>query len=143
MGRRDSVSSPDGRWVAYQSGERGSGEATTFVQPYPPTGVKFQVARGGRPLWSPDGKELTFIPAPSQFMAVSVTTEPTFAFTDPVALPRRFGLAPPASPRPYDILPDGRIVAVAAAGEIGPGAGEVRVVLGWFEELKTKVPVRR
>jgi len=78
-----------------------------------------------------------------RFMAVSVTTEPTFAFTDPVPLPRRFGLAPPASPRPYDVLPDGRIVAVSAAGEGAPGAGELRVVLGWFEELKAKVPVKR
>jgi Tol biopolymer transport system component len=140
----DAVFSPDGRWVAYQSGEAGSGEATTYVQPYPPTGAKFQIGRGGRPVWSPDGKQLFFIPAPSQFMAVSVTTEPTFAFTQPVAVSRRFGLAPPASPRPYDILPDGRIVAVAPAGQSGgPGATEIRVVVNWFEELKAKVPVSR
>jgi serine/threonine-protein kinase len=53
--------SPDGRWIAYQSGESGSGEAILFVQPFPPTGDKFEIARGGRAMWSPDGKELFFV----------------------------------------------------------------------------------
>jgi Tol biopolymer transport system component len=54
----DAVFSPDGRWVAYQTGESGAGEGTTYVQPFPPSGTKHQIARGGRPLWSRDGKEL-------------------------------------------------------------------------------------
>jgi Tol biopolymer transport system component len=137
----DAVFSPDGRWVAYQVGRSGSAEATTFVEPYPPTGAKFQVARGGRPLWSPDGRELFFIPAPSQFLVVSVSTEPTFTVTEPTPVPRRFGLASPTNPRPYDMLPDGRVVAVAPADQ-GAGATptEIRVVLNWFDELKAKVP---
>jgi hypothetical protein len=97
----DAVFSPDGRWVAYQAGESGLGEATTYVQPFPPTGAKYEIARGGRPLWSRDGSELFFVPAPSQFMAVTVRTEPVFGFTPPAQVPRRFGLAPPASPRPF------------------------------------------
>ena len=32
--------SPDGRWVAYQVGESGQGEATLYVQPFPPTGTQ-------------------------------------------------------------------------------------------------------
>ena len=44
------------------------------------------------------------MPAPSQFMAVTVRTDPDFAFTPPAPVPRRFGLAPPMGPRPYDIL---------------------------------------
>jgi len=140
----DAVFSPDGRWVAYQTGQAGSGEPTTFVQPYPPTGAKFQIARGGRPLWSPDGSQLFFIPGPSRFMAVSVSTRPVFAVTDPVAVPRRFELSPPASPRPYDMLPDGRVVGVAPADQAGGRVSkEFRVVLNWFEELKTKVPVKK
>jgi hypothetical protein len=133
--------SPDGRWVAYQAGDGRSGDATTYVEPFPPTGVKYQIARGGRPVWSRDGKELLFVPAPSQFMAVSVRTAPAFAFTPPVLIPRRFGLAPPASPRPYDLLPDGRLVAPNPASEAAdPGAPQIHVVLNWFEELKAKVP---
>ena len=45
------------------------------------------------------------------------------------------------NPRPYDILPDGRIVAanaVTSAGEQRPG--QIHVVLNWFEELKSKLP---
>jgi eukaryotic-like serine/threonine-protein kinase len=139
----DAVFSPDGRWVAYQSGQSGSAEATLFVQPYPPTGARFQVARGGRALWSPDGKELFFVPAPSQFAAVSVGTQPNFSVGNPRLAPRRFGLAPPSSPRPYDMLPDGRLVAVSPADQNNPAAqSEIRVVVNWFDELKAKVPAK-
>jgi serine/threonine-protein kinase len=140
----NAVFSPDGRWVAYQVGELGTGEATTYVQPFPPTGTKFEIARGGRPLWSHDGKELFFVPAPSQFMAVGVRRTPTFVSTPPVSVPRRFGLAPPTSPRPYDILPDGRFVAVDVANQAGDLRSEqIQVVVNWFEELKRKVPVAK
>ena len=134
--------SPDGRWVAYQSGERGQGEATTFVQPFPPTGSRYQIARGGRPAWSRDGRELFFVPAPGQFMAVRVRTEPSFAVTSPVAVPRRFGIADPTSPRPFDTLPDGRMVGVAPPGmsQSGSGPAQIHVVLNWFEELKARAP---
>ena len=122
----------------------GGAEATTYVQPFPANGTKFELGRGGRPMWAPDGKELFFVPAPSQFMAVSVRTNPTFGFSAPVSLPRRFGLAPPANPRPYDILPDGRIVAVDAASQAGDQASQqLDVVLNWFEELKRKLPGSR
>ncbi len=137
----DGVFSPDGKWVAYQVGEKGGGEATTFVEPFPPNGTKHQTARGGRSIWSRDGKELFFVPAPGQFMVVGVTTQPTFAFTNPVAVPRGFGIADPASPRPYDIMPDGRILGVGTSGQIQTGssaATQVRVVLNWTEELKAR-----
>ena len=135
--------SPDGRWVAYQAGETGSGEARTYVQPFPPTGAKYEIARGGRPMWSRDGTELFFVPAPSVFRAVSVRTEPAFAVTSPVNVPRRFGLAPPANPRPYDILPDGRFVAIDAAVQSGDQQiAPIQVVVNWFEEVKRKVPGR-
>jgi eukaryotic-like serine/threonine-protein kinase len=140
----NAVFSPDGRWVAYQTGDVGTGEATTYVQPFPPTGAKYEIARGGRPMWSRDGKELFFVPAPSQFMVVSVHTDPVFGFTQPASVPRRFGLAPPMSPRPYDILPDGRIVSVDTANPAGDQrTAPIHVVLNWYEELKAKLPVAK
>jgi Tol biopolymer transport system component len=56
--------SPDGRWIAYQSGD--SGRDNLFVQPFPPTGATFQISRNEdahHPAWSRDGKELFYIPA--------------------------------------------------------------------------------
>ena len=79
---------------------------------------------------------------------MSVNTQPSITFGSPIALPQ-------AVPRPslissdvrgYDILPDGRILAVipafdqdAAGGALRP---EIRVVLNWFGELKRLVPVK-
>jgi len=135
----NAVFRPDGRWVAYQSGDLNSGEATTYIQPFPATGTKHEIARGGRPMWSRDGKELFFVPAPSQFVSVTVRTDPVFGFTAPAQIPRRFGLAPPTSPRPYDILPDGRIVTVDTVNPSGDRSAQLTVVVNWFEELKSRV----
>ena len=139
------VFSPDGRWIAYQVGEPNTAEGWTYVQPFPSTGTKHQIARGGRPAWSQNGGELElfFVPAPGQFMAVTVRTQPTFAFTNPVTVPRRFIVAFPGNPRPYDVLPDGRFVTVGAASEPGDQrAPHIQVVLNWHEELKRLVPAR-
>jgi hypothetical protein len=48
--------------------------------------------------------------------------------------------------RAFDVLPDGRFVGLVepAGSESITGAlvAEMRVVLNWFEELKTRVPVK-
>ena len=41
--------SPNGRWVAYQIGTAGVTEGITYIQPFPPTGEKYQIA----PRWAP------------------------------------------------------------------------------------------
>jgi serine/threonine-protein kinase len=140
----DAVFSPDGRWVAYQFGEPDAGEAITYVEPFPQTGAKYQVARGGRPQWSRDGTDLFYVPAPSQFMAVRVRTQPSITFANPVAVPRGFGIADPANTRPYDITPDGRILGVGTGQTPSgsPGPAQIQVVLNWFEELKARAPTR-
>jgi len=133
--------SPDGRWVAYQSG--GYAGDRTFVEPFPPTGTKFQIGRGGRPLWSRDGKELFFVPLPGQFVVVGVTTRPAFAFTTPTPVPRSFPSADPTLQRPFDMAGDGRFVVVTS-GESQPAgvASRMELVLNWHEELKQRVPTR-
>src|SRR6185436_6713748 len=68
------VFSPDGRWVAYTTTDRG--RTNTYVEPYPPTGAKYSVVTPGsphHPLWSPDGKTLFYNPRAGAFEAVSVT----------------------------------------------------------------------
>ncbi len=144
--RTGAVFSPDGRWVAYATTE---GSTTTiYVQPFPARpGVPYQLPpRGGQPkhpAWSADTKQLFYNPGPGQFESVSVTTQPTFAFGNPVALPRPFPGAGPTVRRPYDITPDGRFVSPIAAGQSvsgRPTAPQIQVVLNWFEELRTRVP---
>lgn len=142
----DAVFSPDGRWVAYQVGEPGRVEAVTFVQPFPPTGTKYQVAPGGRPLWHPSGNEIFIVPGAGRLAVAGVLTRPTLSFTTPVMVPRGFSEANPARPRTFDILPDGRIVGISTPGEqalSGIAREEVRIVVNWFEELRRLVPVAK
>ena len=124
-------------------------EGTFYVEPFPPTGTKDLVAQqGGRPLWSRDGKELFYVPAPGRLRVAAVKTAPIFTVTNPVDVPRGFGAAAPFEPRTFDIMPDGRIVAVVRVGQsrgeslAQPQAQQIQVVLNWFEELKSKVPTK-
>jgi hypothetical protein len=139
--------SPDGQWVAYASAERGT-RTTIYVQPFPPTGAKYQLVAKGfdaphELAWSPDGKELLYNPGVGRFEAVSVRTQPTFAFGNAVAVPRPFRTAPTNSRTLYDITPGGKFVGLIPAGqtEFGPTATpQIQVVLNWFEELRARVP---
>ncbi len=134
---------PSGRWVAYAS-DAGRQEGFVFVQPFPATGEIHQVSKAGEnghhPMWTPDGRELAYIPHVGLLVAVGVSMTPTFTFTDPKPLPRKFATSCPVSQRPWDIASDGRVLSVYEAGV--SGAPEIRVVLNWFEELKAKVPIR-
>jgi serine/threonine-protein kinase len=142
--------SPDGKWVAYASTERGIG--TIYVQPFPATGIKYQLfAKGSdsphHPRWSPDGKELFYDANPklTGFEAVSVTTQPTFAFGNAVTVPKLFLMAGMGLRTPYDIAPDGRLVGRITAGQmeyVRSSSDQIQVVLNWFEDLKARVPTR-
>ena len=142
--------SPDGRWVAYASAERGVTTTTIFVQPFPATGAKYQLFVKGsnntphKVAWSPDGKELFYVPKIGGFEAVSVTTQPTFTFGNAVAVPRPFNPGPPNSRTLYDITPGGKFVGLIVPGQTGPVAlttpRQIQVILNWFEELRARVP---
>jgi Tol biopolymer transport system component len=140
--------SPDGRWVAYQSTETGMSQI--YVQPFPPTGAKYQISKTNGnsiyPLWSRDGKELFSIPAPRQFVAVSVTTKPSFAFSNPTTMARSVFIdGGPPTVRNYDAARDGRIMAVIPAAQVQSEAArapQIQVVLNWFEDVKQRVPLK-
>jgi Tol biopolymer transport system component len=142
--------SPDGNWVAYASAERGAG--TIYVQPFPATGIKYQLFVKGsdsphHPRWSPDGRELFYDANPkvTGFEAVSVTTQPTFAFGNAVIVPKLFLMAGAVLRTPYDIAPDGRLVGRITAGHaeyVRSQNDQIQVVLNWFEDLKARVPTR-
>ena len=146
--------SPDGKWVTYSASERSGTEVYVYVQPFPATGSRYQISQSGEnghhPMWSRDQKELLYVPLVGQLAARSVTTGPTFAFGNPVQIPRTFPVAAPTTPRTFDITPDRRVVGVIASSPSPDGRGggsgaasaaalEVVVVLNWFEELKARV----
>ena len=68
--------SPDGRWMAYVSGEAGSLEV--FLSPFPNATAKWRVSTAGgiQPKWRRDGKELFFLAPDKTLMAVAIPTTP-------------------------------------------------------------------
>ena len=64
--------SPDGRWFAYSSGETGQSEV--YVVAFTSKKDKLQISDGGgsMPAWRDDGKELYYISADNNLMAVAV-----------------------------------------------------------------------
>jgi hypothetical protein len=141
----DAMFSPDGRWIAYSS------DAQVFVQPFPSTGAKYLIAAGAvHPIWSRDGKELYFEGRrglSGQLNVVNVTTQPAFAFGNPVLVPSasvRLGFT--RLERQYDVMPDGRgLVAAVDVGRSEPAApvvSQLQVVLNWTEELKRLAPAK-
>jgi serine/threonine-protein kinase len=142
--------SPDGRWVAYTVRPTTPAQAVIYVEPYPPTGTRYQISKdsedGHHPVWSPDGHELLYTPGPgNRFLSVPITTKPTFSFGDAKLIPRLFMNAPPTAQRTYDVARDGTRV-LGLRTDVGPDglpmSPQVQVVLNWFEELNARVPVR-
>jgi serine/threonine-protein kinase len=144
--------SPDGRWVAYMASAPGAPLGSLFVQPFPTTGARYPISKGGgfHPTWSPDGKELFYFAGAGagQFVAVSVATRPTFTFGNPAPVSSRVFIdRGPGFERNNDITLDGkRFLGVVAAGQNAaagaPAAPQIQVVLNWFEELKARVPTK-
>jgi WD40-like Beta Propeller Repeat len=81
MARATPAFSPDGRWVAYAVADNEVAGTQVFVQPFPPTGARYQLfARAGdfphHPLWTPDGKQLLYVPRVGDLEAVTVEAQP-------------------------------------------------------------------
>jgi len=140
--------SPDGRWVAYSVGDGGT-PPSVYVEPFPATGAKYQIASNAvHPVWSRDGKALFFMlvgGASNRLNGVNVTTQPTFAFGLPTTFEFTRQALNRAPGRNYDVLPDGRFIFLASpSNQPGPPAANpsIQVVLNWAEELKQRVPTK-
>jgi serine/threonine-protein kinase len=138
------VFSPDGRWVAYAS-RQGRTRSAVYVQPFPPTGAKYQISSdaddGHHPMWSPDGNELLFNPGPGPSLFVTrIPRQATFTFAEGPPIVSTLRKAAPGYARPYDLTRDGRLLGLVDTSQTQPGAPapQIQIVLGWFEELKAK-----
>jgi serine/threonine protein kinase len=132
--------SPNGRWLAYVSGEAGI-PPEVVVQPFPdPSKGKWQISRNGGayPRWRRDGRELYYLDRNLRIVAVSVSTDNHFEvgesvslFEAPILFPPRHG--PSQGPDyPYDVTPDGQRFLVASLF----GTTPITVVVNWPASLK-------
>jgi YD repeat-containing protein len=122
--------SPDGRWLAYESNE--SGRLEVYVQAYPTATSRVQVSReGGQwPLWSKGGDVLYFR-AGSALLSSAVTTSPALRSDPPRVILRDPLLAELiVSAKPFDVAPDGRVLAIREDDSIR--SDHIVVVQNWL-----------
>ena len=138
--------SPDGQWIAYTTSTAG-GQNQVFAQPFPPTGAKYRIGAGTRPLWSRSGKEIFYYRGDGGTLFKTViATRPGLTLSNETALPFNvlLGRGPGGFGRDADIMPDDkRFVAVVVPSGASGAAGIRRfdVITNWFEELKQRVPM--
>jgi len=128
------VVSPNGRWLAYQSGESGSNEV--FIVPYPRGEGRWQVTSGGARdvSWNADGSEIIFSQA-GKFIALSLTgttsvelgTRRVIADFGKLTNIRIYGGT-------FDPVNTRWAIIRELAGVSSPKS--LNVVTGWFEELR-------
>jgi Protein kinase domain/WD40-like Beta Propeller Repeat len=146
--------SPDGKWIAYASNNAHEANQIfgIYVQPYPPTGTRYEISRNGGawPVWHPQGNELFYRLNVGQanaarIKAVAITTNPVPTFTSDMDLPIQ-GFALATNYREYDIMPSGKefvmVFPVAQTPAPPPARPHINIVLNWFTELQQRVPVK-
>jgi hypothetical protein len=140
------VVSPDGNWIAYESGESWD-QVEIVVRDFPNVSERRETVSidGGRfPLWGPKGSgELFYVDLNGGMMAASVTLSPGLRVG---SVRKLFDLEKPGwgpSGRSYDISPvDGRFLIPKRASGISEETIDISVVLNWDQELKRLVPTR-
>jgi Tol biopolymer transport system component len=132
--QRDARLSPDGRWLAYGSGE--SGRTEVFVRPFPGPGGKWQIStRGGfQPCWRGDGRELFYRDEDDAVWAVGIDPGPPFSAGAPTRLFQRAMTGGGFSRNRMVVTADGQRFLINAANETRQRQG-FTVVLDWTAEL--------
>jgi eukaryotic-like serine/threonine-protein kinase len=126
--------SPDGRWVAFTSTE--SGREDVYVQVLFDAGTRRLVSGGdggSYPRWEPQGRELLYRATDGRLMKVPVRAVGSSVELGASRAIIRLVDPPAVHPYPYDVAPDGRILALIPATE---GAQELTVLMNWQEALK-------
>jgi len=141
------VFSPDGRFVAFLSGQ--TGEREVYIRPFPGPGGQTTVSVGGgiEPVWAANGELFYRRPSDYMLMAVQVRTEPTLMVGTPAEVfagPSRGGNASPTAR--YSVTADGqrflmsRGVTPLGGGDSSGQGSRIVIVQNWVEELKARVP---
>jgi len=132
--------SPDGRYVAYMSGE--SGSSGVYIRRFPGGDRKVVVSSEGSaaPVWSRDGGELFFVRGKT-LMAVPVRiTGDRLTVGAAKALFDHDWLVTVAGPANYSVAADGRFLVIdrREVSEEQEGPPGFRVVQNWYEEFRDR-----
>ena len=142
--------SPDGRWLAYQSNSSGAFEV--YVRPFPDVaGGQWLVSTAGgtEPCWAADGRELFYRDPKGAVISVPVGPGATWSVGAPVQLFEGstflFSAGLTMNARTYDVSPDGRRFLMIKNADAPASSAQARIILvqNWFEELKSKVPIKQ
>ena len=137
--------SPNGRWFAYESDE--SGRREIYVRPFPAVDSgRWQISTSGgtKPVWSRNQRELYFVSADQQLMAVPVEQSKGFTYGHQTALfkvnPYYTGRgATTLNGRTYDVAPDGRFLLIKDSATAAVVAPTIVVVEHWVDEVKKRL----
>ena len=137
--------SPDGRWITYASNESGAWEI--YVRRFPDGGSKQRISRSGGsvPRWSPNGRELLYRTDAQQIMVVTYRADAGSFIADAPRPWSRQILADTGVLPNFDVAPDGeRVLALlpATPTEQRQTANHVTLVLGFFDDVRRRVPAR-
>jgi eukaryotic-like serine/threonine-protein kinase len=126
--------SPDGTWMAYSSNE--SGRFEVYVTGFPGGGAKWQVSASGGsfPKWRRDGKELFWLDAGDNMMAVDINTSGiTVRMGTPHVLFHAGGVQ--TQQGPYAVTADGEKFLINT-GDVKEENQPFALVQNWPAEMK-------
>ena len=127
--------SPDGRWLAYASGE--SGRQEVYVRPYPGPGGRVQVSitGGSEPVWSRDGRELIYREEGgegSRFISAQTVLAPEFAIRSRTPLFDAGNFTTAEDHANFDISPDGRSFVMVKSSL----ASQIQLIQNWTAQFR-------
>jgi serine/threonine-protein kinase len=122
--------SPDGRFLAYESGEGGGDQLEVYLRPYPQVNPRIKVSTNGgtSPRWGPGGREL-FYRVGGKVLAVDLTFTPDIV---PGPAHELFSGAYGA----YDVLPDGKSFVMVKERSAGDPPTRINLVMNWFDVVR-------
>jgi len=134
--------SPDGRWVAYASTEVIAGPNDVYVRPFPGPGGKWRVSTEGGvyPRWSTTTHELLFLNNQSKVMfAPYAVVGDSFRADRPQIWSPTGIRGARIGNSAYDLHPDGKRLAAAAAQDQGSGVQDKVVFVFNFADYLRKI----
>jgi eukaryotic-like serine/threonine-protein kinase len=132
--------SPDGRFVAYLSGESGRDEVVLSpLLPGPRLGPTTPVSSGGASdvRWGRDGSSLFYESADHRIQTVPVRTSPALQIGTPRTIWDLSALR--IASAGWDLMPDGRLIGLQMREDEGEGK-QIDLVLHFDQEVKRKIP---